>query len=997
MVAVLLAYAGSRAFINLETYDRSVATNPNPSGYGFSQAGEENWNRMALQPLEVSLADYNDLYRLVLDLEPDSVQNFVPRYVYLFRNNTKHHRSLLDFARSAVKRLEPLPSKPAAQAASPSDNTSSWRSVLDMSELEISEIKGWDAHAIDWEKRNKAIRETDDASCSDRRAAAEEEKRAQDASLATYFQKVVEELENAGVQSWEESYQDQPTQPNAHNGGQGLATAELGSTDTTIKEPTKPFKRYSLFGEGFREGYPGTHLIPLYDELYEACWKGDNDKIRALCLPPTENSALPPSGTRDLLQITARVKYTDQSSEYANGYTPLYVALRARKWDSARLILEISEKQLTKKEDEGEAKIASRGGTVIRFNDDSDGDGEESDADSCASDETEKRPAGYTDLAERFHTVSVNVKPNRLLSYNAKCAIENPSRRNGYAGSADPIRVAALENDVEAFAQVADMMANLVEPMTIPDHILLSILADDSPELLDVYIRNTGEGLCLPNPKTKESTDGNPQAGPCDDANDADCRIYLGLNVNGKKRNDLASEQDPNAPTQSDAEPTVPIGWKAASRQAIAILEYLSSPKAIEAYRHYAKTRNTKLAKRLAEALLNAEDFPNMVGFSISRLAETPVLAAAWNPYHRDRILPTLKKLMELQPRLTADGIRLQVRPNRMSAFLLLCTGDAPVEAFDWMLANGADPLVRDERGWNTFHLMFASNDHNWALIEHALKKLPIDVVETLMAQQTHTYRNTPFAIVVKKGNLRLVQLILRTAKSAIVPTLLLRDSSGAIPLHSAILRGWSKIASHIISIGSLEMLYLENGVGSTPLEIARLQSLTQTLRGLVTSLKRPEGFEDYGVKLNLSPAPGMRERDEEEVKSLRRVVEGIKTSQALIEKPELLRVLVNFADRSEREFASWVAQKQIAEPQSIPGCTKDQCDANATLDVVSHAVVQVHRRLLVHLSDVQRAVLTAVEFPIQSNEEDEEEPNQQDINYSVILGLPEKDSDVKP
>ncbi|KAG8914789.1 hypothetical protein FRC01_003908, partial [Tulasnella sp. 417] len=1050
MVAVLLAYAGSRAFIDLETYDRSVGANPSQS-YSYARAGEENWQQCTLQPLEASLVDYSDLWRLVLELEPESIKNAVPKTVYQYKNTNSLRRSMLDFLRSAVREMKRRSREPVTpETTSSNNNTSTWRSIFDLSDMEISENKGWDGHAISWEKRNREILQANSkaaraANSNDDNAKAEEEKRTQAARLIPYFQQAVEELEKAGARTWNEIYKELPSEWQSQYGeqdfdpddpdapthttnqgnryGQGATkrrttklfgageSEQSTSTEETIDEKTRPFKRYSLFVSGWGEDYPGTHLIPLYDELYEACWNGDNDKIRALCLPPKDDSAPPPSGTRDLLQITARVKYTEHTSNYSKGYTPLYVALRARKWDTARLILEIAEEQLTKEDEDEEVKPVNRGGNVIRFDDDDDDDDEDSDGDSCASDETEKRPAGYTDLAKRFHTVSVNVKPNQLLTYDSKWAVENTSGASSYSGTADPITLAVRENDAEAFAQIADMMANLKEPISIPESLRDIILTNDSPELLDAYIRRTGDGLALPKPKAKESTD-KAQAQHHDDDDDDEYKIYLGLNVHGKKRKDLARREDPNAPYESDDESKVPIGWRAASKQAIAVLEYLNGPKAIEAYKHYAETYKTKLAKRLAEALQNPDDFPKMVGFCLSRLAETPVLAAVWNPAKPDLILPTLKKLMQLQPRLTADGVRLQVKPNRMSAFALLCTTKAPVEAFDWMLANGADPLVRNENGWNIFHSMFNAHDPNWTLIEHALTKLSADVIETLMAQQTRTHRNTPFAIAVKKGNLRLVELLLRTVKSAIVPTLLIRDATGATPLHSAILKGWSKIVAHLISIGSPEMLYLENGVGSTPMEITRLQNLTQTLRGLSSSLNQPQAFNTYGVNyLSLTPAPGMRDRDEEEVKSLRRVIEGIKSSGTLAKKPELLLVLSNFADRSEQDFATWAAQKPAEEVQSTTGYTNngyDYCDVPATFDAFSKAVVEVHQRQLVHLSDVQRAVLTAVESQtsgqlrtrwatkVQVEGLEEEEPDQkQDLNYSAILGSPGKDFEI--
>ncbi|KAG8939662.1 hypothetical protein FRC04_006087 [Tulasnella sp. 424] len=1033
MVAVLMAYAGAPAFVDLETYDRSIAANPSQLGFVYARAGEEDWKSCTLQPLEAALADHSDLYRLVLSLEPESIKNSVPRGVYQYQDNAALRRSMLDFLRSAVRELKRRSREPTARNTEPtarrtaaSNNVPTWRSIFDLSDVEVSEKKGWDAYAIAWEKRNKGIVEekskADKANTIENNKKAKKKQRAQAAELIPYFQQAVEELEKAGARTWQELYKDLPSKweaqygeqdfdpddPNAspntpNTSARGVQAARSDATDPTdaaIDEKPKSFKRYCLFSSS-DDQYPGTHLIPLYDELYEACWNGDNNKIRALCLPPQDDTAPPPSGTRDLLQITAKVKYTDHISLYSKGYTPLFVALRARKWDTARLILEIAEEQLMNDEDDEddeELDTASRGGNIIRFDDDDDDD--DSDGNSRASDETEKRPAGYSDLAKRFHTVSVTVEPNQLLWYEAKYAFQGGSGLIPYTWSADPINIAVRENDVEAFNQIADMMANLEEPMSVPQSVRRIILSMDSAGLLDAYIRRTGDGLSLPKPKAKESTDNEAQAQHNDDDDD-EYKIYLGLNVHGKKRKDLALKDDPNALREADVGAGVPIVWLAASWQATTILEYLSSPKAIEAYKYYAENNKTKLANRLTEVLQNPDDFAKMVGFTATRLAETPVLATVWKPSYPDRILPTFKKLMELKPRLTVAGIRVQVKPNRMSAFLLLCCTNALAEAFDWMLANGADPLVREERGYNILHLMLSHYDKNWTLIEHAFTKLPADVIETLMAQQSYKKRNTPFANVVKSGNLRLVELLLRIAKDAIVPTLLLRDCNGATPLHLAISLGWSKIVSHLIDVGPPEMLYLENGVGSTPMEIIRHEFLTQTLRGLGDSLNQPNGYNVHRVNdLSLTPAPGMRDRDETEVKSLRRVIDGIESSGTLANKPELFEVLCNFADSSEQEFANWVAQKPKEEPQSTTPINNgfDQRDFKATFDVFSKAVVEVHQRRLIHLRDVQLTVLNAVETHSTGRGRaskthveglKDEEPYQ---GYSVILGSPATD-----
>ncbi|KIO24983.1 hypothetical protein M407DRAFT_25628, partial [Tulasnella calospora MUT 4182] len=893
---------------------------PSQNAFGYARAGEEQWKTNTLQPLEASLADYNDLYRLVLALEPESVKNFVPRGVHGYRTSTPvFRRSMMDFLWSALReakrrsREQPAPLQPNVLPTY--DRTSPWRSIFDLSDAEISEKGGWDAYAIGLEKRSKAITESNVQPYAFNGfpfhgSLTPEEQRAQAAKLVPYFEQAIEELEKAEAQTWDAIYPDMPSQWKMQYGqfdydpddpnpptptptptanppfnpvsafGMSMSATPFGlfgqvppPVAPQIDEKMKPFKRYSLFTSDWREDYPGTHLIPLYDELYEACWNGDNDKIRALCLPPEDDTLPPQSGTRDLLQITARVKYVEQTYDYAKGYSPLYVALRARKWDTARLILEIAQKQFVKEEDDEQPKQVRPSGNIITFND-SDDDDDDSDADSCASDQTETRPIGYTNLAKRFHTVSVKVKPNQLFSYDAKWATESISGPDASAVTADPITLAVIENDVEAFNQIADMMEALEETMSIPVHLQHWILGTDSPEMLDVFIRRTGQGLSLPKPTAQESTDDAAQLQP-HDGDDSAHKLYLGLDVDGKKRKDLARREDPNAPYATRTSHQTPIAWQAASKQAMGILEYLSSPKAIEAYKYYAGTKKTGLAKRLAEVLQYTDDFPQMVGFSVSPLAETPVLAAIWNPVNPDKILPTLRKLMELQPRLTADGVRLQVKPGRMSPLLFLCNTKAPLEVFDWMLVNGADPLVRDERGWNILHLLFNSYNINWTLIEHVLTKLPADVTQALMAQQSRTQRNTPFAVAVKKANVRLVELLLQTARDAVIPTLLLRDCTGATPLHSAILQGRPKIVSHLISIGPPEMLYMENGVGTTAMEITRLQFLTQTLRGLVSPLVQPNGFNINGTNvLQLTPAPGMRDRDEKDVQSLRRIID---------------------------------------------------------------------------------------------------------------------------
>lgn len=151
-----------------------------------------------------------------------------------------------------------------------------------------------------------------------------------------------------------------------------------------------------------------------------------------------------------------------------------------------------------------------------------------------------------------------------------------------------------------------------------------------------------------------------------------------------------------------------------------------------------------------------------------------------------------------------------------------------------------------------------------------------------------------------------------------------------------------------------------------------------------------------------------MRDRDEEEVRSLRRAIDGIKSSGILATKPELLEVLSNFVESSEQEFATWAAQKPKEESRPPPPLSRygdDDCDPEATFHVFSKAVVEVHQRQLVHLRDVQHAVLTAADsqpkrrapaWAARAEGFDEEAPERtENLDWSELIGYPESDSDV--
>ena len=124
-----------------------------------------------------------------------------------------------------------------------------------------------------------------------------------------------------------------------------------------LKEKPKQRTQYKLMTRNsWNRETCFLHLLDSYDELFEACWTGDNAKIQELCLPPAKKNA---KSNTTPLQISVKSSgVTADGSTHpralgADGeHTPLSVAILARRWDTAKLIMEIVEAQW-KKPDSG--------------------------------------------------------------------------------------------------------------------------------------------------------------------------------------------------------------------------------------------------------------------------------------------------------------------------------------------------------------------------------------------------------------------------------------------------------------------------------------------------------------------------------------------------------------------------------------------------------------------------------------------------------------------
>ncbi|KAG9005316.1 hypothetical protein FRB93_009870 [Tulasnella sp. JGI-2019a] len=959
MVAVLVAYGGCRVCTDQEMFDRSVAANPNAS-YQFKQ--DDAFARSTLQPIEASLRNHNDLYRLVIALEPDSARNLVPQDIYGYRNSEEHRRSLLDFLRGNTEEVNALfveaPATDEIQLEI--DNRPKYGSILDVSQMEISSKVGWEAEAIQLEQQYAASTKKQkhvDLDTAKRNAEDAAKKKVKATKMLSYYQDAIAQLEQIGAKSWDEIFPESPSKW-TDKSKNGQATP---NPSTASSPPGAPTRRYVVFGTGGIEP-AGVHLTPLYDELFEAIWAGDTKKVQEMCLPV--NGGGKPI-RKDLLQVTAGVAFRNLSTTHVSAlsymtYTTLFVALRARKWATAQAILAIAKAQRSEDEKEGATHWDSKKRIILE---DSDNE-EDSDAESDDSAVTQTK-LGFDTIAAKYLTISVNVDPTSLLSHYVHMFF------NDKLIHVNLITMAVYSNDVEMFREICELMLSLDQPQ-LPDASVVDIILQcDSPSILDEYIRRTGAGLTLP----KEETLSDAEAPGVDGE---DSKIYMGLNVHGKKRKDLAKQGDPNAPAAEGK--SVPLLWRAATYHSLTIIDYLSSSRPLEAYKHYLSTA-TKPSKRLT-AIPNLDaQLPTLLGFGINHLGESAVLAAVTSTNTPGDPLETLKKLMAYSPKMVPAAINTQVKLQRVSPLLAACgTGKHP-RLIDWLLANGADPCARDERGWNIFHLLSAY--HNKALFMHLISKLPSNVTAELMIQQSRGRWNTPLSIAVKTGRIDVVSLLLQSAKDAVLPALVLRDATGSIPLHSAVLACNAEIVTLLTAATPPEALYMENGVGSTPLEIAAYCALSQALRvqgstRRTVNRSNPSSTQGFSVWRyggpELDPEPGYTAEDEAEIKGFRKVLDAVTAAGVLSRKPQVLAALTAFAEQSEKEWEASGSRKSAeisdavvvgasgGEESNVATVPRqDTSDAAKTLEVLSKAVVAVHQRTLVHLKDVQQVVFSAV------------------------------------
>ena len=250
----------------------------------------------------------------------------------------------------------------------------------------------------------------------------------------------------------------------------------------------------------------------------------------------------------------------------------------------------------------------------------------------------EKKEAKFIDIATRSSAIKTDVHPKTMLQSSIV-----QWRKGKRKGNASILMKAVIDHDLEAFVQIANLYQTL--PQVVGwEQIMNTILLEDQPDMLDEYIRRTGSGIDMESNR-KDSGDTEVTAAINDEN-----KIYLGLNIHGRKRTDLARAENPAANDATDFE--IPILWKAVKVKAKAIVEYLAGNRPLTAYRFYASTHSDELAIWLRRTTDLEKLLPTWLGWTVNNMGDSPFIAAI---VAND--LDIIKLLFQKAPQLMATTV----------------------------------------------------------------------------------------------------------------------------------------------------------------------------------------------------------------------------------------------------------------------------------------------------------------------------------------------------
>ena len=290
--------------------------------FGHSQV--RNYLDFAYQPVELALKQHDEVAKLLIAIGATvdvGIKKSLNQY------DASSRQSVRDWVNAAIVRVdEIIEEKEEAKLRLEAVFVMPKDAVPDV-EIEAPKTS-WMKFYVNYQASLVAPIESDTAQTKMNRdevrannvkRASEEIERIKD--LKAYLVEVQNALIDRQAKTWSEIYPDIECKPVVKI----LKPSKPDIPDVTPvkeKEIIKPQRRtkYVYLAPSYSHQTLPEHLLEAYDDLYQACYDGDNEKVQRLCLPIPGQPAAP--GAPSPLRITVRMM--DVSAYYYSSEGELY-------------------------------------------------------------------------------------------------------------------------------------------------------------------------------------------------------------------------------------------------------------------------------------------------------------------------------------------------------------------------------------------------------------------------------------------------------------------------------------------------------------------------------------------------------------------------------------------------------------------------------------------------------------------------------------------------
>ncbi|KAJ2907045.1 ankyrin repeat protein [Zalerion maritima] len=564
-----------------------------------------------------------------------------------------------------------------------------------------------------------------------------------------------------------------------------------------------------------------------YIQLFEACWSGDVDKIKSLTAMPW--------GEGERKEPPLEISVSDNV-----GNNPFSLSFCRGHYDAARTVLEIVQAQYSPKEKE-----------ETRYTMESDNESYDSYEDSDVNSECESEPrvvertvdAKFTidNVGEVSMTVKSHTKPLQML----ELYFPTVEFKEGMVVAPDTIRPTVTPilhclkyNNGQALKFLLDVGAEFASrklpgeendeggtQFTITHAEYQAAIACDHPELLGEIIRRTGAGMPLEHLITKSGVEMKKKA-----------RYYQGLTVYGKKRADWAAAGRGTVSRQTgDKNP--PLLYAALNGCIGSVEWYLSDTPA----RKYLEWCNSKAArddarlKHLRQSGGYEAAIEQWLGAGNNQVLHCAVMGPT-----TDESLDKTNELIKYLVKACPETLEVKTSGQRYTP-LAIAFRLGRYKFAKTLIEAGADQTVKTGDFNNLMHLVLESSPLAGPL-RQMLELLDPELRGEMMAQRnklsvagasplhrwvqgiqynSHGYRTKQEAAEVFK--------LLLEMGSPSLKELHMFNGPGDTVMHTLVMNGQRHLVAILVEHNS-SLLYRENAVGRTPVEISEDRYLQQVL-----------------------------------------------------------------------------------------------------------------------------------------------------------------------